>query len=195
MNNTTILTPVVPNVWILTSAPTVVLTGIMLICPDEAPRFIKTQTPIHILHLPPACSTASQNFHLPPCYETHQLNISISLNTANLNVMNISSPDFRICQHLEGHWNGSQLHALVDIPSVPIDQLYRHMINSNGPITPFISTDELTYGLLLDLGLDQLPHPLLIDRFTLKVNSCFTQHNKNMCTIRSQSRNNSTFYL
>ena len=55
------------------SAPTVVSTGITIICPDEAPRFIKTQTPIHILCLTPACSPTSQHFHLPPCYRTHQL--------------------------------------------------------------------------------------------------------------------------
>ena len=76
------------------------------------------------------------------CYETHQLTVNISLNTANLNMMNISSPVFRIWQHLEDHRNGTQLHHLVTIPSVPIDQLYNHMINSNRPITPFISTDE-----------------------------------------------------
>ena len=30
--------------------------------------------------------------------------------------------------------------SLVNIPSVPIDQLYKHMVSSNGPNTP--STDE-----------------------------------------------------
>ena len=135
MNSATFPTLIAPNVWILTPAPTVVSTGITLIFPDEAPRFIQTQTPIHILCLPPACSTTSQHFHLPPCYETHQLTISTSLNTANLYVMNISSPEFRIWQHLEDHLNGTQLHHLVNIPSVPTDQLYNHMINSNRPIT------------------------------------------------------------
>ena len=122
----TIPTPTAPNVWILTSAPTVISTGIMIFCPEEAPRFIKTQTPIHILHLPPACSTTSQHIHLPPHYETHKLTINIYLNTANLNMINISSPEFRIWQHLEDHWNGTQLHHLVNIPSVPINQLYKH---------------------------------------------------------------------
>ena len=89
MNSATIPTPIAPNVWILTSAPKSVLTEIMLICPDEAPRFIKIQTPIHILCLPPACSTTSQHFHLPPHYENHKLTINISLNTANLIVMNV----------------------------------------------------------------------------------------------------------
>ena len=153
-----------------------VSTGITLICPEEAPRFIKTQTPIHILWLPPACSTTSQHFHLPPCYETHELTINISLNTANLNVINISSPEFRIWQHLEDHWNETQLHHLSQtysqhflgawkssVPGIdkrkkiilqniwakqesalqtPIDQFHKHLISSNRPITPFMSTDE-----------------------------------------------------
>ena len=95
-NSVSIQTPIAPNVWRLTSAPTAVSTGITLFCPEEASRFIKTQTPIHILLLPPACSTTSEHFHLPPCYETHQLTINISLNTANLNVINVSSPEFQI---------------------------------------------------------------------------------------------------
>ena len=142
MNSATIPTPIASNVWILTSAPTMVSTGIMIICPDEAPRFIKTQTPIHILHLPPAYSATSEHFHLPPCYETHQLTINISLNTANLNVINISSLEFRLSLHLKDYWNRTQLHHLVNIPSVPIDHLFKHMVSSYRPITPFISTDE-----------------------------------------------------
>ena len=140
-NSPTIPMPVAPNKWILTSAPTAVLTGI-IICPEEAPRFIKTQTPIHILHLPPVCSTTSQHFHLSPHYETHELTINISLNAANLNVINISSPEFRIWQHLESHWHRTQFYHLVNIPSASIDQLYKHMVSSNRPITLFMSTDE-----------------------------------------------------
>ena len=99
ISSATIPTLIASNVWILTLAPTVVSRGIMLICPGEAPRFIKTQMPIHMLHLPPVCRATSQYPHLPPCYETHQLTITIPLNTANLNVINISSPEFRIWQH------------------------------------------------------------------------------------------------
>ena len=57
-------------------------------------------------------------------------------------MINISSPEFRIWQHMADRWNGTQLHHLVNIPSVPIDQLYKHMVSSNGPITQFMSTDE-----------------------------------------------------
>ena len=141
-NSVNIPIPITPNVWILTSAPTVVSTGIMLICSEEAPKFIKPQTPLHVLQLPPACSTTFQHFYLLPCYETHELNINISLDTANLNVINISSLEFRIWQHLKDHWNGTQLDYLVNIPSVPIEQLYKQMVSSNGPFIPFISTDE-----------------------------------------------------
>ena len=87
------------------------------------------------------CSATSQHFHLPPCYETHECTVNISLNTANINVVNISSPEFIIWQHLEDHWNRTLLHHLVNILSVPIDQLYKQMVNSNGPINPFTSTD------------------------------------------------------
>ena len=141
-NSATIPTLIGPNVWILPSAPTVVSTGITLICPEEAPRFIKIQAPIHVLCLPPACSATSQHFHLPPCCETHELTINISSNTVSLNVINNSSPQFRTWQHLEDHWSGTQLDHLVNIPSVPVNQLYKDMISSNGPITPLMSTDE-----------------------------------------------------
>ena len=46
---------------------------------------------------------------------------------ANLYVINISSLDFCICQHLEQHQNESQLQHLASIPSVPVGQLYSHM--------------------------------------------------------------------
>ena len=141
-NSAIIPMSIAPNLWILTSAPTSASTGITLICPDEAPKFIKTQMPIQIPCLPPPCSTTSQYFYLPPHYENHQLMINISLDTAKLHIMNISPPEFRIWHHLEDHWNGTQLHHLVNIPSVPIDQFYKHLINSNGPITPFITTGE-----------------------------------------------------
>ena len=141
-NSATTPMPIALNIGILTSVPAAVSTGMMIICPEEAPWFIKTLTPIHILYLPSVCSATSQHFHLPQHYKTHELTINISLNTANLNVINISSPEFGIWQHLEDHWNGTQLHHLVNIPPVPIDQLYKHMVSSNGPITPFLPTYE-----------------------------------------------------
>ena len=141
-SSVSILTSITPNVWIITSPTTAVPSGITLICPGEAPRSIIPHTPIHILQLQPACSATSQHFHLPLHYETHELTVNISLNTANFNVINISSQEFRVWQHLEDNWNGTLLHHFVNIPSVPIDKLYKQMVNSNRSINPTMSTDE-----------------------------------------------------
>ena len=116
-------------------------------CPEEASRVLKQQTPIHVLRLQPACTATSQYFHHPPRYESHDVSINISLNTANLNVVNISALEFRIWKHLEDledHWNRTSLQHLANIPSVPLDDLYKQMITSNGPVNPFLSTDETT---------------------------------------------------
>ena len=133
---------IAPNVWIITSSTAAVPARITLICPGEAPKTITPQTPIHILQLQPACSTTSHHFHLPPCYESHEVTINVSLNTANLNIVNMSALEFRIWQHLEDHWNGTLLQHLVNIPSVPNEKLYKKMITSNRPVNPFLSTDE-----------------------------------------------------
>ena len=130
--------------WILTSATELNPAGITLICPDKAQKSFKVEKTIHILHLPPACSAMSQHFHLPPHYKNHQMMINISLNTANLSTMNISSPEFQVRQHLEDHWNKTQLNKLADVPTVPAAHLYKHMINHNGPILPFYLADEST---------------------------------------------------
>ena len=119
-SSVSIPTSISPNVWIITCLPAAVPARITLIYPGGAPRTITLQTPIHILWLQPTCNTTSQHFHLPPCYESHGVTINISLNSANLNVINISALEFRIWQHLEDLWNGTLLHHLVNIPSVPL---------------------------------------------------------------------------
>ena len=63
---------------------------------------------------------------------------------ANLHITNMSSLDFCIWQHLEKHQNESQLQHFTSIPSVPVDQLYRHMVNGIQHITPFTSPAEST---------------------------------------------------
>ena len=143
-SSASIPTSIAPNVWIITSPIAVMPLGITRICPGEAPRFVIPQTPIHILHLQPACSTTLQHFHLPPHYESHEITVNISLNTTNFNIMNISAPEFRIWQQLDDHWNRTLLHHLANIPSIPTDKLYKQMVNSNGPINQFMSTDEST---------------------------------------------------
>ena len=125
------------NVWILTTAPSAATATITLICLGETTQFLEVKRPIHILHLPTACSATSPSFHLPPCYEGPPLEVNISLDMANLNMINISSVNFCIWQHLEKHWNESQLQHLASIPSVPVGQLYHHMVKGFEHITPF----------------------------------------------------------
>ena len=72
------------------------------------------------------------------------MTINMSLKAANLNTMNISSLGFRVWQHLEDHWNMTQLHKLADIPTVPVAPLYKSIINNSGPILPFQQPDEST---------------------------------------------------
>ena len=134
---------IAPNIWILTPAPSAVMTTITLICPGEAMKCITVKKPIHILQLPPACSATLTKFHLPPHYENPSLEVNISLDIANLNTINISSLYFHILQYLEKHQNESQQH-LASIPSVPVDQLYTHMANGYQHITPFTSPEEST---------------------------------------------------
>ena len=160
-NSATIPTPITSNLWILTSTTESDPEEITLICPDQAPKSNKVQKRIHILHLPPACSTTSQHFHLPHCNENHQMIIKILLNTANPNTMNISSPEFWVWQHLGDLWNETQLYKLADVSIVPVAHLYKHMINNTRPIHPFNLADESiddagsiwTLGSLIPAGL------------------------------------------
>ena len=133
---------IAPNARIITSYPAAVPARITLICPGEALKTITPQTPIHILQLQPACIVTSQQFHLPPHYESLGVTTNISLNTANLNAVNISAPEVRIWQHLEGHWNGTLLQHLVNMPSVTNWQAWQEMITSDRPMNPFLSADE-----------------------------------------------------
>ena len=73
----------IPSVWILTTAPSAATSTITLICPGEMTQFIELKRPIHILHLPTACSATSSSFHLPPHYEGPPLEVNISLDMAN----------------------------------------------------------------------------------------------------------------
>ena len=132
------------SVWILTTPSSAITTTIMLTCPGETSKFITMQKPIHILWLPPACNARMPNFHLPPHYENSALEVNISLDMANLNMINIPSVDFHIWQHLEKHQNDRQLQHLAGIPSIPVDQLYKHMVNGMQLITPFTSPEEST---------------------------------------------------
>ena len=65
-------------------------------------------------------------------------------------MINISALDFCIWQHLKNHQNETQIQHLASIPSVPVNQLYKHMISDITPITPFISPEESTGDTVLN---------------------------------------------
>ena len=134
-----------PNVWILTTAPAALTTKITLICPGETTQFIEVWKSIHTLQLPMACSAISLNFHIPPCYENSTLEVNISLDMANLNMINISAMNFYIWQHMEQHWNDSQLQHLASIPTVPVGQFYAtwpQAFNTSNLFSPEESTGD-----------------------------------------------------
>ena len=91
---TNLPTQIAPDVWILTTPATALVNTMTLICPEKPMETIPIQQPTHILKLPMAYSATSSNFYLPPRYETPTLHINISLNMANLHMLNISAHNF-----------------------------------------------------------------------------------------------------
>ena len=134
---TTLPTQITPDVWILTTPATAPLNTVTLICPEKPMETIQIQQPIHILKLPMACSATSSHFYLPPWYETPILDVNVSLNMANLQVINISAQCFCIWQHLGNNKSDMQLQHLATIPSIPVHKVYQHLLNSTMPIVPF----------------------------------------------------------
>ena len=84
------------DVWILTTPVTALTNTMTLIYPEKPMETIPIQKPIHILKLPMAYSATSSNFYLTPRYETPTLHVNISLNMANLHMLNISAQNFNI---------------------------------------------------------------------------------------------------
>ena len=102
-----------------------------------------TGTHIYILWLQPACSATSQQFHLSPCYESHNITINISLNTANLNVVNTLVPEFKMWQHLEDHLKWDLTSSLGQIYlQCPLTSSTSRWLTVMDPVNPFLSTDE-----------------------------------------------------
>ena len=93
--------------------------------------------PIHILRLPTACSATSSHFYLPPRYETPILDVNVSLNMANLQMINISAQHFCIWQHLGNNRSDMQLQHLATLPSITVQKVYQHLLNSTMPLVPF----------------------------------------------------------
>ena len=98
-SDTNLPTQVAPDVWILTTPVAAQANTMTMICPEKAMETIIIQKPVHILKLPTVYSATSSNFYLPPGYETPTLHVSVSLNMANLQMINISAQVFHIWQH------------------------------------------------------------------------------------------------
>ena len=111
---------IIPAVWILTTSATAPINTVTLICPEKPMETLPIQQPIHILKLPMAFSATSSHFYLPPRYETPILDVNVSLNMANLYIINISAQHFYIWQHLGSNRSDMQLQPLTTIPSIPV---------------------------------------------------------------------------
>ena len=112
------------------------------ICPDEATSTEHPQQPFHILRLSPANSSTTRYFHLSLHYEDHSMVMNVSLDTADINAVNISTLDFRIWQHFSSNWTPPHLQKLTNVPEVPVTQLYSGMINTSEPIHSFTIKDD-----------------------------------------------------
>ena len=128
---------IAPDVWIFTTPVTAPMNTLTLICPEKPMETIPIQKPKHILKLPMACSATSSNFYLPPRYETPTLDVKISLNMANLHMINISAQNFCIWQHFGSNRSEIQLQHLTTIPSIPVHKVYQPLLNSTLPVIPF----------------------------------------------------------
>ena len=126
----TLSTQITLDVWILTTLATAPLNTVTLKCPEKPMETIQIQ-------LPMACSATSSHFYLPPRYETPMLDVNVSLNMANLQMINISAQCFCIWQHLGNNKSDMQLHHLATIPSIPVHKVYQHLLNSTMQIVPF----------------------------------------------------------
>ena len=134
---TILATQITPDVWIITTPVTAPANTMTLICPEKTMETILIQKPLHILRLPTACSANSPNFYLPPRYETPTLDVNISLNMANLHMINILEQNFCIWQHLGSNRGDIQLQHLTTIPSIPVHKVYQHLLNNTLPAIPF----------------------------------------------------------
>ena len=137
-------TQITPRVWILTTPLAAPANTMTLIYPKKTMEIIIIQKPVHILRLPKACSTASSNFYLLPRYETLILDVNVSINMANLHMINILAQDVCIWQHLGNNRSKAQLQHLTTIPSIPVHKIYQHMLNTTPPIMPFDMDGEST---------------------------------------------------
>ena len=115
--------PLTSNVWAIISSPFKQQPPVTVICPTKPTTSIHISPPIHVLRLEPACSATSQHFHLPPKYEDTHITMNLSINHANLDIINISSALFRITQHIPSAQQQEMLERLAALLPVPIKRI------------------------------------------------------------------------
>ena len=130
-------TQIMPDVWILATPISAPTATISLICPERPMEIIPIQQPLHVLKLPMACSATLANFYLPPRYETPALNVNVSLDRANICAINITALHFHVWQHMGRNHSDLDLQHLATLPSIPVHQIYEHLLNSSQHLTPF----------------------------------------------------------
>ena len=150
-STTSLTTQITPDVWILTTPTSAHTDTISLICPEKPMEAIPIRQPLHVLKLPMACSATSAHFYLPPRYETPVLDINVSLDVANLQVVNITALHFRIWQHMGRNHTETQLQHLATLPSIPIHKVYQHLLNSSLQLTPFNMKSSRGYRYSMEL--------------------------------------------
>ena len=121
---TNLSTQIAPDVWILTTPVAAPVNTMTLICPEKTMETIPIQKPIHILKLPTVCSATSPDFYLPLRYQTPTLDVNISLNMANLHMINILAQDFQMWKHMGSNRSDMKLQHLTPIPSIPVHKIY-----------------------------------------------------------------------
>ena len=61
----------------------------------------------------------------------------VSLDKANHNTINLSTPDFHIWQHIDSNRATAHIQKLADITEITVTELYKHMIVQSELILPF----------------------------------------------------------
>ena len=122
------------NLWIILSNPMTLGSTIPIIFSDKTTSAVSFQQPFYILRSSPACSATSRFLHPSLHYEDHTIMVRVSLDTTNINAINISTPYFMICQHFNSNWSSPHLQKMTNIPGVPVTQLYKYMINTSEPV-------------------------------------------------------------
>ena len=76
-------------------------------------------------------------FLSPPRYETPVLNVNVSLDRANIRAINIMALHFHVWQHMGSNCGNLDLQHLAVLPSIPVHQIYEHLLNNSQCLTPF----------------------------------------------------------